>query len=199
MRIPGKQNDRFRSIRPERTIHEELIALLTEIEADRLPEGILVLVPKRRLRKRSYIALFIGLIAALAVTWNTFALLRGVDFALPYTIETVIEALIVIAAVVVTIQFDLRRRDPKKRIVVTPEFLVSLGDEMGIQWAGAWEVESLTAEGMGGDDPSRPAPSIQMIFKNGDVEDIFLDPALEGREVREWLRLITDKFEYESR
>jgi hypothetical protein len=197
MRIAGQQIDGLRPMRPERAIPEELAALLGQIDAGHRPEGVSVLRPRRRLRPRSYIALGFALLVLAVLAWNIFVLLRGGEWGLEATIEVAAESLIVLGLVAYTIYFDVRRRDPKKIVVVTPQYLVSLGDPLGVQWFGAWEVESLSARGAGGDEAGRPAPSLEVIFKNGDVEEIFLDLALSPGEVRGWLAFITSKLEYE--
>ena len=208
MRIAGKSFGGVGPLRPERPFPDGVAALVGEIERGRLPAGAAVLRPQRRLRRRSYIAVVAALGALGALGWNIFAAsqegARTLGSRAPATllalvsvvVEVGIVALVMGGIAAYVLWFDLRRRNPKKILVVTPDHLLSLGDPLGVQWFGAWEVESLTTRGGDEEQGGLRVPSLEVVFRNGNVEEVFLDPALEGREVRAWLAEVSRTFRY---
>lgn len=190
----------WRSLRPERPLPEELQKLLDEVVGGRRPEGARVLRPRRRLRKGSWAvlscAVFVVLFAPLLI-WVTWTAPLGTR--LWVLVCTVVMLVLIAVAVVRGMRWDLRRSDPHRFLVVTPRFVASVGDELGVQWAGAWELESISAHGAtsGSEGGTSSPPYIELVFRNGETEEIFVDPVLENEELYAWASLIIRVLEYE--
>lgn len=182
----GLEKTVWMPLRPDRPIPEELLQLLRRAEADDLPPEAHILRIKKGITINSGAYLLSSCVLAAAAVAMQAYLFTNLQ------LWTVGAFAFAIAFGVVGIH--RMTRESQCYLLVTPRFLAHVDGELEVQWAEARELSAVSEHAhtvgsagahSGGGGTNTPA-YLELVFKNSDTEEIFVDPLVTNRELRSW-------------
>ncbi len=185
----------FRAMRPDRPLPEELVHLLENQSAYHADGTVHVLRRTRILPTMTYVGMAIAvLVVTLALVGLVFTFSTADGLYIFRTITGVLAWVVTLAFMVVTIR---RIKGDKRYLLLSEDYLAFVGDPLGVQWAPLEEVSSIsfsvgTGAGYGGGigtGGTDTASSLDVIYRSGDVEQIFVGEVFVDHELAHWQRI----------